>query len=127
MSYVLLIEPNAVLAATYAQALAHAGHEVLHVTGGQAAVEAADKRTPDVLIMELQLPAHNGIEFLHEFRSYSDWQAVPVIINTVVPPHTQNAFGDTLSRELNVAAICYKPRTSLQDIISLVRQHAHAL
>lgn len=69
--HVLLIEPNTLLAATYRQALQHAGHEVRHVTGAQAAVMAADGRTPDVVVLELQLPQHSGLEFLHEFRSYA--------------------------------------------------------
>ena len=126
MTNILLIEPNAVLAATYAKALTHAGHRVLHVTGGQAAVDAADAQTPDVLVMELQLPAHNGVEFLHEFRSYSDWQAVPVIVNTVLPPAALADIEPLLKRDLGVSAVCYKPRTTLDDLVRLVREHLPA-
>src|SRR5690606_21603784 len=86
MSHVLLIEPNTLLADTYTQALTHAGHEVTHVTGAQAGIDAADKRQPDLVIVELQLPRHSGVEFLHEFRSYAEWLNVPVVVNTSLPP-----------------------------------------
>ncbi len=126
MSKVLLIEPNTLLAATYRQALQHAGHSVVHVTSGQAAADAADTLRPDVLILELQLPAHNGIEFLHEFRSYGDWATIPVIINTVIPPSILSDIEDILERDLQVCAVRYKPRTTLQDLLGLVREHAFA-
>lgn len=122
MPNILLIEPNTVLAATYSQALQHAGHKVTHVTGGQAAVDAADQHTPDVLVMELQLPAHNGVEFLHEFRSYGDWEGVPVIVNTALPPMSLTDIEPLLKRELGVTVVCYKPRTTLDDLVRLVRE-----
>ncbi len=123
MSHVLLIEPNTVLAKTYTQALQHAGHTVAHVNGAQSAVDAADKQLPDVVILELQLPQHSGIEFLHEFRSYAEWQEVPVVVNTVLSPVHIARAEEPLCRDLGVVEILYKPRTSLQDILRVARQH----
>ncbi len=123
MTNILLIEPNTVLAATYIKALTHAGHKVGHVTGGQAAVDVADEQTPDILIMELQLPAHNGVEFLHEFRSYGDWEQIPVIVNTVLSPSALADIEPLLRRDLGVTVVCYKPRTTLEDLVRLVREH----
>lgn len=127
MSHILLVEPNTVLAQTYTQALQHAGHSVAHATGAQAAVDAADKQAPDVVIVELQLPRHSGIEFLHEFRSYAEWQHTPVIINTVLSPSHMARAAEPLRRDLGICQILYKPRTSLQDIIRVVREHATAV
>jgi two-component system, OmpR family, phosphate regulon response regulator PhoB len=122
MAYVLIIEPNTVLAKTYTKALRHAGHEVQHATGAQAAIIAADERLPDVVLLELQLPMHNGIEFLQEFRSYADWQSIPVVINTVIPPSRLAPAEPALRQELGVRSIVYKPQTSLEDIVRLVRE-----
>ncbi len=124
MSYILLIEPNTLLAKTYTQAMQHAGHEVAHSTGAQAAIAAFPKQTPDVVILELQLPLHNGVEFLQEFRSYPEWKHIPVIVNTVIAPARLSAGGRTaLQRDLGVETIVYKPRTSLRDLLRLVREH----
>ena len=123
MSNILLIEPNTLLAKTYAQALRQAGHQVAHSTGAQAAIVAADKQTPDVVILELQLPVHNGIEFLQEFRSYSEWQGIPVIVNTVIPPTRLDSGRTALRQDLGVDTVVYKPRTSLSDLLGLVRQY----
>jgi CheY-like chemotaxis protein len=124
--HVLLLEPNTLLAKTYTAALQHAGHSVAHATGAQAAVNAADKRQPDVVVLELQLPAHSGLEFLHEFRSYPEWQAVPVVVHSMVSPAQTAAVEEGLRRDLGVHAVLYKPRTSLQQLLRAVREAAGA-
>lgn len=124
MSYVLLIEPNALLAKTYTKAMEDAGHRVVHCTGAQAAILAADAHAPDIVVLELQMPLHNGIEFLQEFRSYPEWKQVPVIVNTTIPPARLGERGRAaLQRDLNVHRVTYKPRTSLARLLRLVREY----
>lgn len=110
---ILLLEPDKILADTYRRALQHAGHRVTMCASAQAAIFAADDCQPDVVIVELQLIGHSGIEFLYEFRSYDDWQTVPVIIQTNVPAGEFSDSWDLLRGELGVSAYHYKPLTSL--------------
>ena len=92
-------------------------------TTAQTAVDAADKQRPDVVILELQLAAHSGVEFLHEFRSYPEWQSVPVIVQSGLPPAQLAEAQDSLRRDLGVRTILYKPRTTLQQLLRAVREH----
>ena len=124
MSHILLIEPNTLLAKTYTEALQHAGHTVDHVVAAQSAIQAADKHPPDIVILELQLPGHSGVEFLHEFRSYVDWASIPVVVNTTLPPSRIATAKESLERDLGVTEMLYKPRISLQDLVRIVRVHA---
>lgn len=123
MAYVLLIEPNTLLARMYAGALSHEGHIVLPAADAQSAIHAADMHQPDVVVLELQLPLHNGIEFLHEFRSYPEWQPIPVIVNTMQPPARLQVGEPALRAQLGVRAVLYKPMSTLADICRAVRQH----
>lgn len=123
MANVLLIEPNAALASTYVQALQHVGHHVDHVGTAQQAINAADATMPDVVVLELQLAVHDGVEFLHEFRSYPEWQAIPVIVNTQLTPNALWAVQGALAGDLGVVQIMYKPRTTLEQLLSSVKQH----
>lgn len=127
MAHILLIEPNTVLGGLYTQALQHAGHTVAHALGAQSAIDAADARAPDMVILEIQLPQHSGIEFLHEFRSYAEWQEIPVLVHTVLSPSHVARARLPLERDLGVRAILYKPRTTLQEIVRLAREYAVAL
>lgn len=116
MAHILLIEPDRLLAETYRQCLETAGHTVVPCASAQAAVLAADQQKPDVIVLEIQLIEHSGIEFLYEFRSYPDWQNIPVVVHTHVPPVEFANNGLLLREELGVAAYLYKPVTSLKKL-----------
>jgi DNA-binding response OmpR family regulator len=116
MSKVLLIEPDRVLQHLYSDHLKQSGHSVTSVYNAQDALTLADQEMPDVIILELQLIEHSGIEFLYEFRSYVDWQAIPVIINTIVPPTEFRDSYKLLMNELGVRTYLYKPHSTLKQL-----------
>lgn len=118
--HILLIEPDAVLARTYQSALQTEGHSVAHATGAQQAIIVADDQTPDLVILELQLPSHNGIAFLQEFQSYSDWADVPVIFHTYVPARTNGDAHKIMRHEYGVEHWLYKPQTTLAQLLATV-------
>lgn len=123
MAHILLIEPNTLLAKSYTHALQHAGHTVTHVSGAQAGIDAADIQMPDLVITELHLPGHSGIEFLHEFRSYTEWLRVPVVLNTALTASQIAPAIEALYRDLGIREVLYKPRASLQDLVRLAREY----
>lgn len=117
MARILLIEPDKILATTYSECLTQSGHKVIWKTSGQRAIEAADDQCPDLVIVELQLPGHNGLEFLYEFRSYTEWQEVPVIVLTHVP--RREIEGSAAWPLLNTVFL-YKPTTKLAKLLEAV-------
>lgn len=123
MANILFIEPDRILAKTYCQVLTEAGHSVTLAVGAQAAIAAADKTRPDIIVLELQLVEHSGIEFLYEFRSYKDWQDTPVLIHTQVPPGEFASNMQLLREQLAVRSYLYKPHTSLRELVAQVDQH----
>lgn len=122
MAHVLIIEPDKLLAQTYRRALEHAGCSVAVAHGAQDGVQASDIQKPDVVVLELQLAAHDGIEFLHEFRSYAEWRAVPVIVQSSIPPEALEPFVLALKRDLGVVELLYKTTASLRLLVRAVRE-----
>lgn len=114
-SRVLLIEPDNVLAESVRLYLVHNGYDVSVAHDAQTAVHSADMAMPDIIILELQLAGHSGIEFLYEFRSYPDWKSLPVVLYSIVPP-TRLSLHPALCAQLGITAHLYKPTTSLQKL-----------
>lgn len=121
MKHILLIEPNTIFTQIYKQALKKAGYSVTAVDNAQDAIFAADKKIPDCVILELQIPVHNGVEFLYEFRSYPEWQSIPVIINSLIP-HSEFIDSTISWNDLSLGTYLYKPRTSLEKLIKAVNE-----
>ncbi|MEK7600270.1 MAG: response regulator [Patescibacteria group bacterium] len=122
MAQILLIEPDRILTETYGRTLTAKGHRVMACFTAQAAIQAADKQRPDLVVLELQLVEHSGIEFLYEFRSYPEWQGIPVIIQTTVPPSEFSDNWELLRGELGVETYLYKPQTTLQNLIDAIQE-----
>lgn len=122
MADILMLEPDAILADTYQRAFEHDGHTVRRSVSAQDAVYQVDERQPDVIIVEMQLVAHSGIEFLYELRSYPEWQHIPVLIHSIIPPTEFQASRQLLSGILGVRNYLYKPQTSLPKLLSAIKQ-----
>lgn len=120
MACVLVLEPDRLLRATILRALEQAGFETVGIAGAETAVHACDERQPDVIVLELQLQGHGGVEFIHELRSYAEWQDIPIILHTLVPRHVLEPYEQAFE-VLNITAYTYKPATNLRQLVRLVR------
>ena len=117
MAHILLLEPTQILADVCQKALSMAGHTVVWRQTAEQGVTALDEHKIDIIVLEIQIPIHNGIEFLYEMRSYNDWLDIPVLLYTDVRKAPE--FDDALSR-LKVAEWLYKPQTSLHSLVHAV-------
>jgi DNA-binding response OmpR family regulator len=120
--HILLIEPDRILADTYRQAFELEGHSVMMCASAQSAIYGADEKCPDVVILELQLIGHSGIEFLYEFRSYAEWQAIPVVVHTQVPAGEFIDSWQFMQEELGVGSYLYKSLTSIHGLSRAVNE-----
>lgn len=118
---ILLIEPDSILGAVYAEYLEVAGYTVARVYDAQQAIYAADEFQPELVILELQLVAHSGVAFIQEFRSYHDWLHIPIIIHSLIQPQQLALYQDSLAK-LGVEATLYKPQTTLANLVRAIEQ-----
>jgi len=123
MAKILLLEPDKLLAQIYQQHLTSCGNQVEACPSAQMAISLADQTRPELIIIELQLIDHSGIEFLYELRSYADWQAIPAIVLTHVPPAEFSFNWQLLRDELGVKEYLYKPMSTLADLTSSINNH----
>lgn len=119
MADILLIEPDTILGETYASALRSTGHEVALHHQAETGIFAVDEKKPDLILLELQLPGHGGVEFLHELRSYTEWQQIPVLLHTMIAPKRIRHYIGRL-QSLGVIDYLYKPAASLQQMMKAV-------
>lgn len=116
---IVLVEPDALLAKTYSQAFTHAGFMVAQAATAQAAIHEIDAALPDIIVLELQLSAHNGVEFIYELRSYPEWQHIPVLVLSNIPEAESGLDQDTAGK-LGIKRYCYKPQTSLKKLLEML-------
>lgn len=119
MAKILLLEADQPLANNLRRYLRNSGHKVVWSATPQAAIEATDQTHPDVIVMDILLGGHSGVEFLYELRSYPEWQKLPVIILSSLPAHDV-LQADLSLEQLNIAKYFYKPDTALVQVAAAV-------
>jgi DNA-binding response OmpR family regulator len=60
--------------------LSHAGHEVLESLDGYRGVELARAERPDAIVLDLMLPARDGVEVLGLLASEEETRDIPVMM-----------------------------------------------
>ncbi len=120
MKRVLVVDPEKVSANLYQSVLTAAGFSVKSIDSAEAALRLLDKWPVDAVVLELDIADHNGMEFLYELITYSDWRELPVVVQTTVPISCFDKM-KVAWRELNVVNYLYKAESSLADLQTAVR------
>ena len=77
MGLVLAVDDEPQLLRALITNLKARGYEVDAATTGEIALEMAARHHPDVVVLDLGLPAMSGIEVIHGLRG---WTEVPIIV-----------------------------------------------
>lgn len=116
MATILLIEDDPWLRDLYGGGLEQLNDiTVLYANSADAGLVALDSNEVDLVVLDIFLDAHNGIEFLHEIASYSDTQKLPVIILSAVLEHDFSMSPERW-HEYGVVKYLYKPNTKPADL-----------
>lgn len=114
MKKILLVEQDIFLQDMYTRMLSDT-YEVFAVRSAQSCIDILDSQSIDLVICDMYLGANNGIEVLHELRSYHDWLHIQCIVMSIVPlaNYPQNARWE----QYGVAGFLYKPRMSQHEFL----------
>jgi CheY-like chemotaxis protein len=114
---VLVVEDNEKNMKLFRDVLDASGYRTLEATTGGEAVAMASEHTPDLVLMDIQLPDLDGVQALHRLRADPRTAGIPIVALTA-----QAMQGD---RERFLAAgfdgYMSKP-VNVRDLIGTVRE-----
>jgi CheY-like chemotaxis protein len=121
---ILLVEDDIWLAELYRDVLQIEKNCTILTAGSAAqALERLDDNPEiNLIVLDMFLPEHNGIEFLHEVASYNDINQVPVIVLSSVYKH-DFGMSEERWRHYGVVQHLYKPQTKPQDLVIEIKKH----
>jgi two-component system, cell cycle response regulator DivK len=79
---ILIVEDNERNMKLFRDVLGATGYETLEAASGEAAVTVAAEQSPDLVLMDIQLPDIDGREALRRLRADERTAAVPVLAVT---------------------------------------------
>jgi two-component system, cell cycle response regulator DivK len=115
---ILIVEDNEKNMKLFRDVLVATGYRTLEATTGIEAIDVASEHTPDLVLMDIQLPGLDGVQALHRLRANARTATIPILALTA-----QAMQGD---RERFLAAgfdgYVSKP-VNVRELIETVRQH----
>ncbi|MDP2648096.1 MAG: response regulator [Candidatus Yanofskybacteria bacterium] len=81
---ILLVEDDEVLAKVIYEELGDAGFEVFQAYDGEAGLNLARKKQPDLVLLDILLPKKNGFEVLDAMKKTPETKEIPVIVLTML-------------------------------------------
>jgi DNA-binding response OmpR family regulator len=112
----LIVEDNVEQNRIFAVALTEAGYEAIVVTRGDVALQQLAEITPELIILDLHLPAVSGEEVLRAVRDDTRFQQTQVILTTA---DAQRA--DYLKRDADLVLLKPVSFTQLRDLSKRLR------
>lgn len=97
--------------------LRRAGWTICAVTDGDAALEAARRLKPRVLVLDVMLPKRSGFEVLKQIRADPEMRTLPVLILTAKGQQQDRRIAEELGADVFVT----KPYANA-EVVGAVRQ-----
>jgi CheY-like chemotaxis protein len=111
---ILIADDDAPSRAAYALTLQLAGHEVFAARDGTEAMRVLYDRAVELVVLDLAMPAPDGVTVLQAIREHPTWRQIPVIVVTALP-ETEAA---RRVKGLGVASVLIKSRFSRKQLLS---------
>ena len=114
MKKILLVDDDESIQLLYHEELVEKGYQVISAFNGQEGLQKFREETPDLVILDIQMPGMNGIEVLRQMKMEN--AAVPVILSSAYHEYKQD-LGAWASEEYVVKS------ADMEELLAQVRKH----
>ncbi len=84
LPYILLVEDNETNITTFSDYLQVRGYEVQIARTGHEVLERLAESTPDLVLLDIQMPGMDGLEVMQQVRANEQWRDLPIIALTAL-------------------------------------------
>ena len=119
MHTILIVEDNEKNMKLARDVLQAKGYATLEAVNGEDGVRLAREHTPDLVLMDIQLPDINGVEAFRRIRAHATTAAIPIVAFTasVTPMDrhriTDAGFDGFIGKPVNLKEFLETVRTTL--------------
>lgn len=122
MTKILIVEDIPDNAELVRRIMSARGYEVFHAPDAETGLEMALAQLPDLILLDLGLPDHDGLTLAGWFRAEPSLANVPIIAYTAWPPDTARQMAETYGCNGYIG----KPIGSVKEFVQTVESFLKA-
>ncbi|MFZ0035196.1 MAG: response regulator transcription factor [Sedimentisphaerales bacterium] len=119
---ILIVEDDRDIVEMVEYNLKQEGYETIHAFNGEKGIELAGKEKPDLIILDLMLPAIDGFEVCKALKQQHSTAHIPIIILSAKSRETDKVVGLELGADDYVTKP-FSPRELLARVKAVLRRH----
>lgn len=116
---VFIVEDEIFLSKVWKAKLEKEGFEIIEDSTGAKAFETIEKKLPNLVLLDVGLPAGSGFEILQKIKANAKTKDIPVIINSRLDDSEDIEIGKTYG----AVAFLSKGKIQFKDVISAVKKY----
>lgn len=116
MARILVVEDDAATRLAIGSALRAHGHEVSVAADGAGAIVTAQRQPPDLIVLDLGLPAGDGFVVMRRLTASTTTAGIPIVVLSARDPETHEA------RALEGGAVAYLRKPFAPDVLNAAVQ-----
>lgn len=119
--HVLLVEDDTFLANIYKTKFEMEGFKVDHAPNGEAGLRQAQKKEPDVILLDILLPKMDGYSVLEELKKDKKTSKIPVILLTNLGQKDDVEKGLSLGAADYLIKAHFKPSETVEKVKKVLK------
>ena len=116
---VLVVDDDPIMHRVLQHYMERNGYEMLNATNGREALELADRKRPQLIVLDVLMPEMNGLTALRQLKENERTRNIPVIIVTVSADRATYMESEVLG----AAAFLLKPFRPA-ELLALLHKYA---
>jgi len=118
MKTILFIEDESALQKTVGEILKQEGYEVISALDGEVGLKLAQRKIPDLILLDLVLPKLHGFKVLKKLKENSETKNIPVIVLT----NLEGIEDIDKAIELGAQSYLVKAQYELKELVEKVKK-----
>jgi two-component system phosphate regulon response regulator PhoB len=119
---ILIVEDDRDIVEMVEYNLKQEGYSTIHAYDGEKGIGLADKERPDLIILDLMLPAIDGFEVCRRLKQQQSTYGIPIIILSAKSRETDKVVGLEIGADDYVTKP-FSPRELIARIRAVLRRH----
>ena len=129
---IVVADDDPTLLKTLTYILRSQGHDVVAVDGGERLLDVMQREQPDLVMLDIMMPKIDGLQLLERIRAAPQWEGLPILMISSMPPEdaTARSLGlgadDFVSKPFRVKELVARVTARLRQSrqFKAVREHA---